>query len=84
MSILWLDKLFLIGFKASLINDCVSYQDDIIFMVYVNDDIFLGKDNSQLKKVIHKIQETRLNIEDQGHPAEYVGINIKKMHNGSY
>jgi hypothetical protein len=26
----------------------------------------------------------RLNIEDQGHPADYVGVNIKKLRDGSY
>jgi hypothetical protein len=25
-----------------------------------------------------------LNIEDQGHPADFVGVSIKKLHNGSY
>jgi hypothetical protein len=62
-----LDKLSLIGFKASLIEDCVFYQDDIIFIVYVNNGIFLGKDNnSPLKKVICNIQETGLNIKTKG------------------
>ncbi len=46
------DKLSSIGFKASLINDCVFYWEDIIFMVYVDNSIFLGKDNNQLKQVI--------------------------------
>jgi hypothetical protein len=78
------DKLSSIGFKASLINDCVFYQDDIIFMVYVDDGIFLGKDNNQLKQVIQEIQGIGLKIEDQGHPADYVGVNIKKMRDGSY
>jgi hypothetical protein len=56
------DKLSLIGFKASLINNCVFYQDDIICMVYVDDGIFLGKDDNQLREVICEIQETGLNI----------------------
>jgi hypothetical protein len=78
------DKLSLIGFKASLIDDCVFYQNNIIFMVYVNNGIFLGKENNQLKQVIQEIQGTGLKIKDQGHPADYVGINIKKMCDGSY
>ena len=53
-------------------------------MVYVDGGIFLGKDDNQLKQVIQEIQGTGLKIEDQGHPADYVGINIKKMHDGSY
>ncbi len=37
------EKLCSIGFKPSLIDDCVFYRDDIIFMVYVDDGIFLGR-----------------------------------------
>jgi hypothetical protein len=58
------DRLMSIGFTPSLIDDCVFFRDDIIFMVNVGDGIF--------------------NIEDQGHPADYVGVNIKKMKDGSY
>jgi hypothetical protein len=72
------DKLSSIGFKASLINNCVFYQDDIIFMVYVDNGIFLSKDDNQLKQVIQEIQGTGLKTEDQGHPADYVCANIKK------
>jgi hypothetical protein len=78
------DKLNSIGFKPSLIDDCVFCRDDIIFMVYVDDGIFLGKDDGQIKAVIREIQGTGLNIEDQGHPADYVGVNIKKLRDGSY
>ncbi len=53
-------------------------------MVHVDDSIFLGKDDHQLKQVIQEIQGTGLKIDDQGHPADYVGVNIKKMRNGSH
>jgi hypothetical protein len=53
-------------------------------MAYIDDGIFLGKGNQQLKKVIRAIQDVGLNIEDEGHPADYVGVNIKKMRDGSY
>jgi hypothetical protein len=68
------DKLTSLGYKASLIDDYVFYRGDIIFMVYVDDGIF----------AIREIQESGLNIEDQGHPADYVGVNIKKLKDGSY
>ncbi len=58
------DKLRSIGFKPSLIDNCVFYRDDVIFMVYVDDGIFLGKDDEQLKAVIHEIQGIGLDIED--------------------
>ncbi len=42
------DKLMSIGFTMSLIDDCVFFRGDIMFMVYVGDGIFLGSDDSQL------------------------------------
>ncbi len=78
------DKLRSIGFTTSLIDDCDFFCDDIIFMVYVEDGIFLGSDDLQLQEVIEKIQDLGLNIEDQGHPADYVGVTIKKLKDGSY
>jgi hypothetical protein len=60
------------------------YRDDVIFMVYLDDDIFLGDDDSKLQQAIKDIQDIGLNIEDQGHPADYVGVNIKKLRDGSY
>ena len=53
-------------------------------MVYVDDGIFLGKDDEQLKTVIREIQGIGLDIEDQGHPSDYVGVNIKKAKDSSY
>jgi hypothetical protein len=78
------DKLMSLGFTPSLIDDCVFFHDDIIFMVYVDDGIFLGNDDSKLQAAIQEIQELGLNIEDQGHPADYVGVNIKKLRDGLY
>jgi hypothetical protein len=78
------DKLTSIGFTTSLIDDCVFFCGDIIFMVYVDIGIFLGSNDSQRQEVIKEIQNLSLNIEDQGHPADYVGVNIKKVKDGSF
>jgi hypothetical protein len=80
-----MDKLLSIGFTTSLINDCVFFCNDIIFMVYVDYGIFMGNDDLlKLQEAIKDIQDLGLNIEDQGHPADYVGVNIKKLQDGSY
>jgi hypothetical protein len=79
-----MDILISIRFITFLIDDCVFFHDDIIFMVYMNDGIFLGSDDLQLQDVIKEIQDLGLNIEDQVHPADYVGVNIKKLKDGSY
>ncbi len=77
------DKLDSIGFKPSSIDSSVFYHDDVIFMVYVDDGIFLGNNDTQLQDAIKEIQGLGLNIEDQGHPADYVGVNISKLRDGS-
>jgi hypothetical protein len=53
-------------------------------MVYVDDGIFLGSNDPQLQEVIKEIQNLGLNIKDQGHPADYVGVNIKNLKDSSY
>jgi hypothetical protein len=79
-----MDKLLSIGFTTSLIDDCMFFHDDIIFMVYKDDGIFLGNNDLKLQDAIKDIQDLGLNIEDQGQPADYVGVNIKKLQDGSY
>ncbi|KAL7482658.1 hypothetical protein ACHAW6_008322 [Cyclotella cf. meneghiniana] len=46
----------------------------------VEDGIFLSTSNDQLTHIIKELMITGLQIKDQGHPADYVGVNI----NGSY
>jgi hypothetical protein len=70
--------------NSLLIDDYVFFCYDIIFMVYVDDDIFLGNDDLHLLQAIKEIQGLGLNIKDQGHPADYVGVSIKKHCNGFY
>jgi hypothetical protein len=76
---LLMDKLLSIGFTTSLIDDCVFYRNDVIFIVCMDDGIILGDDDSKLQQAIKDIQDIGLNIEDQGHPADYVRVNIKKL-----
>jgi hypothetical protein len=72
------DKLTSLGYTTLLIDDCVLFCSDIIFMVYMDAGIFLGNDDAQLLQAIKEIQGLGLNIKDQGHPADYVGVSIKK------
>jgi hypothetical protein len=50
--------------------------------VYVDDGIFIGDSNNQILAIIAQLQSLGLKIEDQGHPADYVGVNIKKLKGG--
>ena len=56
------DKLTSLGYTSSLIDDCVFFRDNINFMVYVDDGIFLGNDDAQLLQAIKEIQGLGLNL----------------------
>ncbi|KAL7457129.1 hypothetical protein ACHAXS_000396, partial [Conticribra weissflogii] len=77
-------KLQGIGFKQSKVDECVFYRSGVIFIVYIDDGIFLGKSDKQLKSIIQEIKSTGLDVEDQGYPSNYVGVNIHKHANGTY
>jgi hypothetical protein len=70
-----------INFKQSLIDNSIFYKDNIIFIVYVDDGIFLAPSDQQLCDIINELRNLKLSIEDQGHPANYVGVSIKKLKN---
>ena len=65
-----IEKLRKIGFSQSLVDNCVFYRDDIIFIVYVDDGIFLGPSDDKISQAIVEIQNLNLDIKDQGHPAD--------------
>jgi hypothetical protein len=75
-------KLLDIGFTQSLIDDCVFYNGDTIFIVYVDDRIFIGDNNNQSMAIISQLQGLGLKIENQGHPANYIGVSIKRFKGG--
>ncbi|KAL7479037.1 hypothetical protein ACHAW6_004784 [Cyclotella cf. meneghiniana] len=77
-------KLESICFIKSKINECVFYREDVIFIVYVDDGIFLGQSDDQLTGIIKELTDIGLEVDDQELPADYVGINVKHLAGGSY
>ena len=60
------------------------YRGNLVFLVYVDDVIFFSLDGTSTENVIKELQDSKLKLEDQGHPADYVGVNIKKQGDESY
>jgi len=75
-------KTLEIGFAQSLIDNCVFYHGDTIFIVYVDDGSFIGDSDDHILAIIAQLRSLGLKIEDQGHPADYVGVNIKRLKGG--
>jgi hypothetical protein len=77
-------KLLEVGFIQSLVDECVFYRGNTIFIVYVDDGIFISDSDEQLLSVIAELQGLGLKIENQEHPADYVGVNIKRLASGGF
>ena len=56
----------------------------LVFLVYVEDGIFVSLDGTSIDNVIRELQDFKLKLEEQGHTADYVGVNIKKQGDGLY
>ncbi|KAL7480700.1 hypothetical protein ACHAW6_006363 [Cyclotella cf. meneghiniana] len=63
-------KLLSLGFQQSLNDECVFFCDDIIFVMITN------------YPIIKEIKKTGIDIENQGHPADYSGVTITRHVNG--
>ncbi len=78
------DKLRDIGFQQSQVDECVFYRIGIIFIIYIDDGLFFGSHDDILTFIIKQLNNAGLDVEDQGHPTDYVGVNIKKSHDVTY
>ena len=71
-----------VGFTQILIDDCVFHRRNTIFIVYVDEGIFIGDTDNQILAIMAQLQDLGLKIEDQGHPEDYEGVNIKRLKEG--
>jgi Reverse transcriptase (RNA-dependent DNA polymerase) len=66
-----------IGFTPSLIDECVYYCGNILFLVYVDDGIIAGPDPQAIDRIIADLH-TRFKVSDEGDLTNYLGVNIEK------
>ena len=59
-----------LGFTQLPIDECIFYYSGIIFIVYVDDRLFLGPSDCMLTAMIEVLKSPGLNIEDQGLPSD--------------
>ena len=60
------DKLKKIGFKQSAVDECVFYRGPLIFFFYVDDEVFICKENKIVDDAIKQLRYTGLELKDQG------------------
>ena len=71
-----------IAFIKSSIDGCVYTRGSMMFMVYVDDGILIGKTSSDIDKVIKQLSK-HYDITDEGQIEDYLGIHVEHLPSGS-
>lgn len=77
-------KLIYIVFVPSLVDAYVFYCSSTICVVCVDNNLCIDLNAACLNQLIKDIQGTGFKIEDQGNPADYMGVRINKDATGYY
>ena len=72
------DTLEDIGFQQSKVDHIVYYQNNLVFLAYVDAGIFIDPDDKAIDKAIQNILSAGLGIQDNGHLSDYMGVNIQQ------
>ena len=67
-------KLKKVGFKQSIIDECVFYKEDMIYVLYTNDSILAGPSKQRIKATIKQMQETGLQLTIEGDLEDFLAL----------
>jgi hypothetical protein len=87
------DGLIARGFKQSKVDMCVYYRGQVVFLVYVDDGIFIAPNQRLIQQAyddlgIEAIDEKGVHhrafrVTDEGDLADYLGVKIEQLPNGT-
>ena len=74
-----------IGFTPSSFDPCLYYRGNIIFLVYIDDCIIFGPDNSSIDTVVADLRACshRFTVDDQGDIGDFLGLQVTRFPDGS-
>ena len=75
-------KLEKFGFKQSIIDECVFYKEDMIYVLYTDDRILAGLSEQQIQATIKQMQEVGLQLTIKGYLEDFLGVNIDRTSKG--
>ena len=74
--------LVALDFVPSKVDDCIFYRGSVIFMVYVDDAIFMGPNKEDIDKCILDMKDS-FKLQDKGDISDYLGIKITSLPDGN-
>ena len=71
-----------LGFKQSMIDECLFYRGRVLYALYTDDSILAGPCEKEINTIINQIKKAGLNITEEGDIQDFLGINIVREKNG--
>lgn len=75
------DGLQRCGFLQSAVDECIYYQENVIFMVYVDDAILLSPSKKYIDASLQDLRQS-FKLTDEGNIADYLGIKVTRLATG--
>jgi Reverse transcriptase (RNA-dependent DNA polymerase) len=72
------NKLESVGFKQSVIDECLFYEGSSMFILYTDDSILVGPYDNELEVIIKDMQKADLNMTSDGDISDFSGVQIKR------
>jgi Reverse transcriptase (RNA-dependent DNA polymerase) len=66
-----------VGFVQSKVDECVYYKGTVMYILYTDDSILAGPDQSDIDQGIKDIKQAKLNITMEGDIQDFLGIEDK-------
>jgi hypothetical protein len=60
-----------VGFKQSVIDECLFYKGSSLFILYTDDSILVRLNNNELEVIIKEIQKADLNMTIEGDISDF-------------
>lgn len=75
------------GYNQSQIDKCVYFKGSTVFLLYVDDGIFMGPDSEEITALIASLKgdelyNTKYNITDEGDVDDYLGVKFSVREDG--
>jgi hypothetical protein len=70
-------------YKPSSVDECIYYQDGLIFLCYIDDGIFASPKDAIIDAAIKELQE-RLELIDEGQLSDYLKVNVTVDDDGNF
>ena len=69
-------KLEKVGFKQYIIDECVFYKEDMIYVLYTDDSILSGPSEQLIQATIKQMKETGLQLTIEGDLEDFLSVNF--------